>query len=168
MKNVLIPTDLTSQTLKHMDAVPQIFPKEKLNILLIHFIKMSDSITEMLLLSHRTREQRMITQGLRDHCEDIRRQHGSHIQSVNIDFFYGSTAAMFQDFIEANAVSAILFNSAYTYKKACKNSADPVRLIMRSGAPLYDVQKLQVKKAQDELLNTEMLIDTPFSLPVNQ
>ncbi|RZL41144.1 MAG: hypothetical protein EOO93_30225, partial [Pedobacter sp.] len=56
MKTVLVPTDFNLESTKIIDALVQDQPNEKLNIIFLHAFKLSDSITDMLMLSRRSRD----------------------------------------------------------------------------------------------------------------
>ena len=61
MKTVLVPTDFNLESTKIIDALVQNQGEENLNIIFVHAFKLSDSITDMLMLSRRSRDYENIS-----------------------------------------------------------------------------------------------------------
>ncbi|MBE7179057.1 MAG: hypothetical protein INR69_21820, partial [Mucilaginibacter polytrichastri] len=150
MKNILIPTDFTAESLEQIGMLAERDNTNRFRIMLVHFIKLSDSIPELMLLSQRTKEYAYITDEFIAQIEAWRKQYGSQIQSIRAEFFYGSTAAVFQNYLEANDIEEIAYDANYSWKKACKNSIDPAMLIVRSGLPVTGLDKEVIKTTARE------------------
>lgn len=137
--NVLIPTDLTVISLKVIPALIQQQPDTKFNITLVNFLGLSDSITELLMLSRRSREYEHITQEYIDECTRLVRTYGEQIENLNTEFFYGNTVAVFKNFLEARQFDQIAKMPNHRYEKINENSYDPDRLLERSGCKVIDL-----------------------------
>lgn len=151
MKNVLIPTDFTLESLENIGRLAENQPKEKLNIRLVHFIKLSDSIPELLLLAQRTKERELITDEFILQAEAWRRKYGSQIQSVQVECFYGSTVAVFQNYLEGNDIDAIAHTPGFSYEKPGKHSFDPSSIINRSGVEVIALENAHADSAVEEV-----------------
>lgn len=151
MKNVLIPTDFTLESLENIGRLAENLPKEKLNIRLVHFIKLSDSMSELLLLSQRTKEHELITDEFILQADEWRRKYGSQIQSVQVTCFYGSTVAVFQNYLEGNEMDAIAHTPGFNYGKASKHSFDPSSIIARSGIEVIALENSPAHSAPEKV-----------------
>ncbi len=139
MKTLLIPTDFD---LKSLNSIPELVEKyypEDLNIILVHMMQITDDIHELLMLSRRSTEYQDISQAFYDTCTALKQKHRSSIQKISIEFFYGSTVAVFKNFLDANEVDEIVLIRDYDYKLINKNSIKPTLLVTRCGKALVYV-----------------------------
>lgn len=152
MKNILIPTDFSINSL---DCVPSLcaqFEGQELTICFIHLFKLSDSINELLLLGRRNKEYEHVSDSFYSECEKLKKQH-PEIQSIKIDFFYGSTLGQFKNYLAANEIDSILHPADCSISKLNKTSIDPSILTDRCDTPLLRAQKIKpavVRKLQAE------------------
>lgn len=129
MKTLLIPTDLELASLKCLPEVTNRYYPEKLNIVLVHMIKMTDSITELLMLSRRTSEHKKLTPEFISTFTDFQENHSDVIEHIRVEFFYGSTVSAFKNFLEANGIEEVINIKNYSFKLPTKQSIDPSDLI---------------------------------------
>lgn len=132
MKTLLIPTDFTAQSLQCIPSLAQQYYPKKLNIILVHMLKITDSISELLMLSRRSAEYRHIPDNFYVRCRELEKDYSHLINHINIDFFYGSTIAVFNNYLDAHNVDAIVIPHD-NYQMLFKNSIDPEVLIAKSG-----------------------------------
>lgn len=140
MKTILIPTDYQATSLDSIHTVCRQFKNEELNLVFVHVFKLSDSYTDLLMLSRRSREYEKVSDEFYRYCNVLRAQY-PQIQNIRIDFLYGSTLSMFKDFIEHNEVDVVLESDSYTFTPIHQSSVDPGLLIKRSGLPVINVPK---------------------------
>jgi hypothetical protein len=150
MKTVLIPTDFKSESLKAIPVLFQKLPDEKLNIILVHMMSVTDCMRELLMLSRRSAEYQHISQDFYTTCYELKKENPNQIHDLRIDFFYGNTIAVFKNFLDANDVDIILQEQNYNYLMLNKSSIQPSTLIGRSGKTLLviDSQKVQKESAR--------------------
>ncbi|GAA3979130.1 hypothetical protein [Mucilaginibacter dorajii] len=132
MKTLLIPTDFTQQSIQGIPELAQQFYPQKVKIVLVHMLKITDSISELLMLSRRNVEYRQIPDNFYKRCRELETKYSHLINNIGITFFYGSTVAVFNNFLEANEVDAIV-RPHDNYQLLFKNSIDPEILIKKSG-----------------------------------
>ncbi|MFD0794366.1 hypothetical protein ACFQZX_12125 [Mucilaginibacter litoreus] len=137
MKNILIPTDYQAASLDCLHAICNHFKNEQLNLVLVHVFKLSDSITDVLMLSRRSREYEQIEDEFYERCSLLRVQY-PQIVSTKIEFLYGSTLSMFKNFIEHNEIDAVADTSHCQHHQIHRSSIDPSVLIKKSGLPVID------------------------------
>jgi hypothetical protein len=142
MKTILIPTDFSPVSL---DCIPNLcaqFHKEQLNFVFVHLFKVSDSITDLLMLSRRSREYDYISDDFYKRIREIK-QEFAQVNAIRIEFFFGSTMVMFRNFIEANEVSHVLQVQDCTYMPLNKSSIDPFAFTAKLGLPLVSLIELE-------------------------
>lgn len=130
--NILIPTDFSVASL---NAVNVLLEKadQRFNIVLVHFLQLSDSISELLMLNRRSREYQYITPEFEEKLNVLRQNYPGQITSIGTEFFYGNTVAVLKNYLEAKEIDMIVILKGHSYAKLTKNSIDPSLLIQRSG-----------------------------------
>jgi len=152
MKTLLIPTDFKLESLNSIPELVERFYPNKINIVLVHMMQITDCIQELLMLSRRSTEYRHISQEFYDACTSLKQEHEGVVSNIRIDFFYGSTVAVFKNFLEANDVDVIVLLNNYDYKLLNKNSLEPSLLVNRSGKEvIYTDWKPRSKSQSYEL-----------------
>ncbi len=139
MKNILIPTDFSVRSLEMVKAAVHAEINEPMNILLVHFFKMSDNIQELMMLSRRMKDYEHISEEFRKVCAELEKNYPARINSIKVECFYGSTVAVFKNFLFGNAISLIAYDQYYRFNKVTKNSIDPLRIIEKSGCQLLSL-----------------------------
>ncbi|NCD70120.1 hypothetical protein [Mucilaginibacter agri] len=156
MKTLLIPTDFKLQSLNCIPQLAkQVYP-HKLNVLMVHMLGITDSISELLMLSRRSAEYRHIPDAFYRACNEIRSNETNNVIDIHIEFFYGNTVAAFKNFLDANDVHAIVNLQNYDYELLTEKSIDPAVLIYRGGKPIIDADPTlpittQVPELKEEL-----------------
>jgi hypothetical protein len=162
MKTILIPTDYQPASLDCIHELCSQFKNEELSLIFIHVFKLSDSITDLLMLSKRSREYEKVSDEFYERCNLLRLQY-PRIKKVRIEFLYGSTLSMFKNFIEANEVDGIVNSEACTSEPLHKSSIDASVLVKKCGLPLISVNtKTYAKVRQPRLTpvyNEELLTE---------
>lgn len=133
MKTLLIPTDFNVKSLNCIPSLLQQHYPQKVNIILVHMMKITDNIQELLMLSRRSAEHQHISPEFYNACALIKREHAANLNNLRMEFFYGSTLAVFKNFLEANAVDSIVMLENYNYAMLNKNSIEPALMVNRSG-----------------------------------
>lgn len=124
MRNVLIPTDFTVQSLDLVVAAAQKYEGEQLNITLMHALAMPDSIMDLILLSRNNDRYKLITKEFESACTILKNRYASVIHRISVRFMHGSTKAVFSNFVEASQASLFIYPVDYSFKPAGANSID--------------------------------------------
>ncbi|OKS86879.1 hypothetical protein [Mucilaginibacter polytrichastri] len=152
MKTLLIPTDFKLQSLNCIPQLTKQLYPHKLNIIMVHVISVTDSITELLMLSRRSAEYRYIPDAFYMACKEIKESYKNNVNEIRIEFFYGNTVAAFKNFLDANEVDAIVDLANYDYELLTEKSSDPTLLMSRSGMKIMTVDtELPAVKVEYEL-----------------
>jgi len=152
MNTVLIPTDFNVESIKIIDAFSLNHNLEEVTFIFLHAFKLSDSITDMLMLSRRSRDYQNISDEFYAELENIKTKHSKLIKYIGIEYFYGSTVVAFKNLLEALAVDAILYPENYEFNAINKYSIDPKVLTSRCGYPIISLDI--------NVVNTENLFET--------
>eukprot|EP01132_Coremiostelium_polycephalum_P016780 gene16780-20149_t len=147
MQTILIPSNFNISALDCIPDLCEQFQNEKLNVIFIHMFKLSDSISELLLLSRRSREFEMVGDDFYKGCSQLKAQY-PQIEGIRVEFLYGSTLSMFRNFLDANEVNAVFEPESRFMEKIHKYSIDPTVLVLKSGLPVVRLRKkiIQLKK----------------------
>lgn len=131
MKKILIPTDFTEESLSIISNYVIDRSEKEVSVLFFSGIKLSDSITDLLLLSRRTREVELIPKSFTNYCDCIQNEFSSVVK-VRFEYFYGNTMALFRNFLDANEIDEIVYDPGITFRKITKSSLDIIDIINRS------------------------------------
>ncbi|UYQ92650.1 hypothetical protein MKQ68_21455 [Chitinophaga horti] len=145
MKNILVPTDFSIRSLGYVHSVVEKQNGEPVNIVLMHALKMPDSIIDLLQFGRGARHYELITAEFREACEILKNKYASAIGQLSVEFFVGTTNAAFRNFLAANSISAIACPTEDTYQLPDKESFNPIRLIRKCKYPLVDVHSVTRK-----------------------
>ncbi|RZK83190.1 MAG: hypothetical protein EOO92_00120 [Pedobacter sp.] len=154
MQNILIPTDFNLSALNCIPALCNQYPDEKLSFFFVHMFKLSDSITDLLMLSRRSREFEQVDDEFYNSCNELRAKY-PQIECLKVDFLYGSTLSMFKNFLEDNEINKVLDPSNCSVNKINKSSIDPTVLISKSSLPVIKVQEVKPEPVREVVARVE-------------
>jgi len=155
MKTVLVPTDFKLESIKIIDALVQHQKNETFNIIFVHAFKLSDSITDMLMLSRRSRDYENVSDEFYQQLNQYKTKYSTQINAIGIEYFYGSTVAAFKNFIEAFDIERIAYLKEYNFTPINKYSIDPKILTERAGCEVIQLNTLTVH-ASENLIDTKI------------
>lgn len=155
MKNILIPTDFNVNALTCIEDLCLQHENSQFELTFIHLFKVSDSITELLMLSRRNKEYDYVSDEFYQACEKVRARY-PQIQSIKVDFFYGSTLSMFRNYLDAHGIDGVLDLKRCSLKPLNKMSVNPELLIQKCGLKVLELQpasqRRQARVPAQELL----------------
>lgn len=160
MKTVLIPTDYRTESLQY---IPQLLSKlypEKVDIVMVHMMSVTDCVRELLMLTRRSAEYKHISDEFYNGCIALKNEHQSQLHNIRLEFFYGNTASAFKNFMELHDIDMVLELSGYAYKMLNQASIDPAEMtdrcdkkIIKINAGDFDknhVAKLEVVRGTEQ------------------
>jgi hypothetical protein len=139
MKNILIPTDFNVNALTCIENLCEQYENTRFQLIFIHLFKISDSIPDLLMLSRRNREYDYVSDDFYQACERIKAAY-PQVESIKVDFFYGSTLSMFRNYLETQDVDAVLDLKHCSLKPLNKMSVNPEGLIQKCGLEVLHLQ----------------------------
>ena len=158
MKTILIPTDFNTESVKIIDAIVLMNKPENVGLIFMHAFGLSDSISDMLMLSRRSRDYEIISEEFYIQMELYRQKYPNHIQFIGIEYFYGNTVAAFKNFIEGVNADCIAYPKEYNFKSINKFSIDPSTLTKRCGCEVFEVD-INEFSSEEKLFETKMPVE---------
>jgi hypothetical protein len=150
MRTILIPTYFDEQCFTELKDLVDNLVNEKINLIFFHAYKLTDSISDLLMLSRRTSEYGQIPEQFHKNCYDLKSNH-NQILSIRIEYFYGSTVAAFRNFVEANEVTEVYYPENYQFRQISKHSLDPMILLTKCRIPTFKPAPKIVRKIENEV-----------------
>jgi len=139
-RTILIPTDYTVESLNLVKAaLSKRSNGKKYDIILIHGIFLSSSITELLFLSKDKIIESLSNPEFDEACEVLRNKFDSQINSLRKDFFSGSWQSAFNNYVEGNRIDEAFIPSNHSLKRTSKKSFDIIPYIKKSDIPVNEV-----------------------------
>lgn len=135
-KTIVIPTDFSVGSLNLIKLLLNTEEKHvKLDIIMLHGVKSSDSITELLFFSKNAVVSSLTNPSFEEACGIIRNKYASQLHCIRKDIFSGTTQAAFNQYAAANGVDAIYIPASYRFTPLTKRSFDVLPYIQRSHVP---------------------------------
>lgn len=155
MKTILVPTDFNVESIKILDSLVLTNKPEEIAVVFMHAFKLSDSITDMLMLSRRSRDYENVSDEFYTQIELYKQKYPNHIKFIGIDYFYGSSVAAFKNFIEAKEADLIAYPKDHNYRPINKYSIDPAILTKRCGCDVLEID-INEFSAEEKLFDTKI------------
>ena len=149
MKTIVVPTDFNIENLKIIDSLASTANSGSLRIIFLHAFKISDSISDMLMLNRRSRDYENVSDEFYDKLNEYKAKYPQEISKLEISYFYGSTTAAFKNFLEGFDVDFIAYPKDYTFNALNKFSIDPSYIISRSGCTIIELDVKEVARAEN-------------------
>lgn len=165
MKTVLVPTDFNVESLKIIDSLVLTNKPEKVGIIFMHAFKLSDSITEMLMLSRRSRDYEMVNDEFYAKMDAYKQKYPNDIKFIGIEYFYGGTVAAFRNFIEGVNADFIAYPKDYNFNAIHKFSINPASLTKRCGCEVIELD-IHEFSGEEKLFDTKIPAESTLALSV--
>lgn len=125
IKNILIPTDFTIESLNILKIVlSNLDENGRYNIILIHGVETTDSITEFLFFSKSKLIESISNEDFSEACEILKNKYSNIVNALRKDVFTGFTQNAFNNYLEANKVDEIFIPENYSMRMASGKSFD--------------------------------------------
>lgn len=124
MKHILIPTDFSIHSLQPVHEALAAHAGTEVKITLLHLLRMPSGISDLLMLSRRSKPYELIREPFRDACNILKNRYASQLKDLRVEFQYGSTAAFLNNYLEATNVAAVYMLEHHPYENGHAQSAD--------------------------------------------
>lgn len=108
MKKIVIPTDLTIQSLNLIKYGLQVMKGHACQIFLVQLIPLPDSITELIMLPREEDRLEKINTPFQKALERIRKSYAVEISHLEVVHLYGDSPLKVRNFIESHGIDLIL------------------------------------------------------------
>lgn len=165
MKTVLVPTDFNVESLKIIDALVLTNKPENVGVIFMHAFKLSDSITDMLMLSRRSKDFRNISDEFYTGMDAFKKKYPGDLKFIGIEYFYGSTVAAFRNFIDGVKADVVAYPKDYNFNPIHKSSINPASLTKHCGCQVIELDIYEFSK-EERLFDTRMPAESKKALSV--
>lgn len=136
-KTILLPTDFSIESLTVLkNVLSQSSSDDKFDIILLHGVHLTDSITDLLFLSKKKIVNQFITNEFNEACSVLQNKYASKINSIRKDIFTGFTQAAFNNYVEGNKIDQAFLPTEHQWKLNKRKSFDVVPFIQKSTLPI--------------------------------
>jgi hypothetical protein len=150
MKTILIPTYFDQTCFAEIKDLIMNSIDEKVHLVFFHAYKLSDSISDLLMLSRRTSEYGQIPDEFHKACQNLK-ESNDQVMSIKIEYFYGNTVAAFRNFVEANEITEVYYPKSYQFNPISKHSLDPAILLSKCAIPAFKASPRLIRKVEEEI-----------------
>ncbi len=132
-KKILIPTDFSIASLNVVKSfLSKAASNCKYDIILLHGVHMSDSITDLLFFSKRNLIDSLSSAEFDEACSVIKNKFASQINSIRKDIFTGVNQAAFENYVEAHQIDEAYIPAHYEMNFSSSKSFDVIPFIKKS------------------------------------
>ncbi|HEX8358208.1 MAG TPA: hypothetical protein VF610_12375 [Segetibacter sp.] len=136
MKNVLLPTDLTVQSLRPVHDIVDDAKGQPVTIHVVHFISMPSSITDLLFIN-RSKPFNAIPAKFSEAFQLLRNKYQGVVDKISFDFIFCSSSQYLNNFIEANNIEAVYMLKDYNYVRLLKQSENFLPCFNKCKVPVH-------------------------------
>ena len=157
MRNVLIPTDFTPESLQLMEYALLNYPGEPLHVVLVHGLRSPESKWGLIQFSTRKEVRKLRSEEFENTLNRLCKTHGKSIGSVQTLLFTGRNTHAFKNAIEPLGITDAVVPESGTLNCRNRRSFDPTRYIRKCVAQVaevpYETDRMQASKQQFSLQN---------------
>jgi len=129
---ILIPTDFKGSSLEPLKALLQFQPEDSINVLLVHGIYLSNSISDLLFFDQSDLKIEMAGKEFLKSLYDLEIELSPKVTSIQIAFFNGFTQSSFDHFTETNRIDRIIIPYELHFDWSHKKSMDIIPFLHKS------------------------------------
>lgn len=129
---ILIPTDFKVSSLEPLKALIQFQKEDSIQVLLVHGIYQSNSISDLLFFDQSDLKIELAGKEFLSKLSDLEKELGSKVASIQIAFFSGFTQSSFEQFTETNNVDRIIIPYELEFDWSHKKSMDILPFLHKS------------------------------------
>lgn len=129
---ILIPSDFKVSSLEPLKALLQFQSEDSVNVLLVHGIYLSNSISDLLFFDQSDLKLELAGREFLSKLYDLEKEMGAKVASIQVVFFSGFTQSSFEQFTETNKVDRIIIPYELKFDWSHKKSMDILPFLHKS------------------------------------
>lgn len=129
---ILIPTDFNVSSLEPLKALLQFQNEDSINVLLIHGIYQSNSISDLLFFDQSDLKLELAGKEFLVRLGDLEKELAPKVGSIQITFFSGFSQSSFEQFTQTNKVDKIIIPYELIFDWSHKKSMDILPFLRKS------------------------------------
>lgn len=157
MRTILIPTDFTIESLNTVKAALNQREGEKINLILVYGLQLSDSITDLLFYSRDRYLDMLENEKFTEACEILKNKYDSQLESINVELFTGYTQGAFTNFMEGLGIDELFMPASYQFKKG-KRGFDLLPYFRKASLPITEVGWHEARNLPEKDLIAELFL----------
>ncbi len=140
MTNVLIPTDFSVASVFQIEKAVEALGVKPFHAILFHAFQIPTLNNDLHGITRPAPYSNLLDDSFRMACRQVKQQYSKQVKSIVIKHMFGSTAAVFRNFVDANDIDIIYLPEDYFFTSVHPDSVNPVPLFKRSGIPVLKVR----------------------------
>ena len=138
MKNVILPTDLSVQSLWPIHQLVKEAKGQKLCIQLVHLIEPPTSMTD-LIFSSRNKPYNSVPARFTEAYQMLSQKYKSSIEKIYFEFVYCNTSRYFRNYLEGHQIDEVYLVRDYNYLQPLPQSVKFASFLDKCQIPVYRV-----------------------------
>lgn len=151
MKNVIIPTDLTLESLYPIHEICKNAGTGECNIYIIHTVAMPTGIMDLLFMQE-NKLYSLIQPQFTEALEMLRKKYSSVINTLAFEFVWSNSKGFLKNYMHARDVQSVYLLKKYDYNGGLPQSVRCISTLQACRVPVVFVQKTH--KPEHGLLTT--------------
>ncbi len=151
-KTILIPTDLTVDSLNSVRIILEENQEPQICILLVCPIYLPDSISEILYYNPKDELEKLMSADFKDGLFILRNRFSNSLKDLRVEVFHGMNGNAFENFMEAHGIDEIVIPSNYKLKRV-KNGFDLLPFIKKSNNRVSNVEWTISRNTESQALH---------------
>lgn len=135
MKNVLLPTDLTVQSLRAVHAIVKDAKGEPLTIYVVHLISLPTSMSDLLFIKQ-NKPYHAVPANFSEAFQLLQNKYQASVERIVFDFIYCSSSRYFNNIIEGHHIDAVYMLTDYNYRQPLPQSENIIPYLKKCKVPL--------------------------------
>jgi len=163
MKNVLLPTDLSVQSLAPVHQIVRDAKNEKPVVYVVHMLSLPTSITDLLFMEEK-KPYKSVPGHFIEAFQMLANKYKNLIQKIEFKLIYCSTSRYLNNFIEGNNIDSIYMLDNFNYRQPLPESQKFIGFIQKCKAELIKVPLQPKVLSEYQILSP--LLGTDMKKPV--
>lgn len=138
--NVLLPTDLTIQSLYPVHEICRQPASRPCNVYVIHTLNMPGGIMDLLFLEEK-KPYKMLKPQFLEALEMLRQKYPNALNVLSFEFVWGSSRAFLNNYMQGRNIQAIYLLKDYEYSNGLPQSVNCIPSLLKCKTPVMYVQK---------------------------
>ncbi len=164
MKKVLLPTDLTVQSLWPIHNIVRDTKYQKITIHAVHMLTLPTGISDLLSV-RKNKPYHAVPANFKEACHMLSNKYNSSIDNIRFTFVYGNTLRYVNNFIEGYQIDAIYMLTNYKYGKPLPQSIDFTPIIHKCKVPLHQLPLHNEAFSEYQILSALLFGDEQYNTP---
>jgi hypothetical protein len=139
MKNVILPTDLSVQSLWPIHQIVKEAKGQKLCIQIVHMIELPTSITD-LIFSSRNKPYHAVPATFKEAYQMLSQKYKSSIEKIYFELVYCSTSRYLKNYLEGQKIDEVYMLRNYNYLQPLPQSVKFTSFFDKCEIPVFRVQ----------------------------